>query len=222
MDSSLSAAQIREKFIDFFRRYEHQYVHSSATIPLDDPTLLFANAGMNQVGFYIYAQCLTDALSLLHITFCFLLLLLSSSPSSSTPSTRPTPWPGCVVPPTPRSVSAQEANTTTWTMWVKMSTTTPSSRCWGPGPSGTTSRYETFCHFIIKVISIIELFLKENLSFFPLQQLACKMALELLTQEFGISIDRLYVTYFGGSDDAGLEPDLECKQIWIDLGLVFF
>lgn len=49
MDSSLSAAQIREKFIDFFRRYEHQYVHSSAVVPLDDPTLLFANAGMNQV-----------------------------------------------------------------------------------------------------------------------------------------------------------------------------
>lgn len=49
MDSSLSAAQIREKFIDFFRRYEHVYVHSSSTIPLDDPTLLFANAGMNQV-----------------------------------------------------------------------------------------------------------------------------------------------------------------------------
>ncbi|CAG5958455.1 unnamed protein product [Menidia menidia] len=49
MDSSLSAAQIRQKFIDFFRRHEHQYVHSSATIPLDDPTLLFANAGMNQL-----------------------------------------------------------------------------------------------------------------------------------------------------------------------------
>ncbi len=51
MDSSLSAAQIREKFIDFFRRNEHKYVHSSATIPLDDPTLLFANAGMNQVHY---------------------------------------------------------------------------------------------------------------------------------------------------------------------------
>lgn len=54
-------------------------------------------------------------------------------------------------------------------------------------------------------------------SFCP-QQLACKMALELLTEEFGIPIDRLYVTYFGGNADAGLEPDLECKQIWMDLG----
>lgn len=51
MDSSLTAAQIRQKFIDFFRRYEHMYVHSSSTIPLDDPTLLFANAGMNQVQY---------------------------------------------------------------------------------------------------------------------------------------------------------------------------
>lgn len=51
-----------------------------------------------------------------------------------------------------------------------------------------------------------------------LQHLACKMALELLTQEFGISIDRLYVTYFGGNEEARLEPDLECKQIWMDLG----
>lgn len=52
----------------------------------------------------------------------------------------------------------------------------------------------------------------------PLQHLACEMALDLLTKEFGIPIDRLYVTYFGGSAEAGLEPDLECKQIWLDLG----
>uniref|UniRef100_A0A2K5Z1H7 Alanine--tRNA ligase n=1 Tax=Mandrillus leucophaeus TaxID=9568 RepID=A0A2K5Z1H7_MANLE len=51
------------------------------------------------------------------------------------------------------------------------------------------------------------------------KELACKMALELLTQEFGIPIERLYVTYFGGDEAAGLEPDLECKQIWQNLGL---
>ena len=27
------------------------------------------------------------------------------------------------------------------------------------------------------------------------------------------------MTYFGGEKSAGLEPDLECKQLWLDLGL---
>lgn len=50
MESTLTASQIRQRFIDFFKENQHTYVHSSSTIPLDDPTLLFANAGMNQVG----------------------------------------------------------------------------------------------------------------------------------------------------------------------------
>lgn len=53
---------------------------------------------------------------------------------------------------------------------------------------------------------------------FLVQELACKLALDLLTNEFGIPIERLYVTYFGGNEAVGLEPDLECKQIWRDLG----
>ncbi len=49
MDASLTAKQLRQIFVDFFKEKEHTYWHSSSTIPLDDPTLLFANAGMNQV-----------------------------------------------------------------------------------------------------------------------------------------------------------------------------
>ncbi|XP_074644189.1 alanine--tRNA ligase, cytoplasmic-like isoform X2 [Tubulanus polymorphus] len=45
---SMSGADVREAYYEFFKEKQHIYVHSSATVPLDDPTLLFANAGMNQ------------------------------------------------------------------------------------------------------------------------------------------------------------------------------
>jgi hypothetical protein len=48
MNKNLTQNQIRQDFLDFHKKQEHTYVHSSSTIPLDDPTLLFANAGMNQ------------------------------------------------------------------------------------------------------------------------------------------------------------------------------
>lgn len=39
---------IRKKFVDFFVQHKHEYVASSSLIPAQDPTILFANAGMNQ------------------------------------------------------------------------------------------------------------------------------------------------------------------------------
>jgi len=48
---------------------------------------------------------------------------------------------------------------------------------------------------------------------------ACNWAWELLTVNFKIPSDRLYVSYFGGDKLAGLEPDFECKQIWLDIGV---
>ncbi|XP_074591798.1 alanine--tRNA ligase-like isoform X1 [Curcuma longa] len=42
------ASKVRETFIRFFESKEHVEWGSSPVVPLDDPTLLFANAGMNQ------------------------------------------------------------------------------------------------------------------------------------------------------------------------------
>ncbi|TKS73754.1 Alanine--tRNA ligase, cytoplasmic [Collichthys lucidus] len=162
MDSSMSASQIREKFIDFFRRYEHKYVHSSSTIPLDDPTLLFANAGMNQ----------------------FKPIFLNT-----------------IDPSHPMARLHRAANTQ------------KCIRAGGKHNDLDDVGKDVYHHTFFEMLG--------SWSFGDyFKQLACKMALELLTEEFGIPIDRLYVTYFGGSEEAGLEPDLECKQIWIDLGMV--
>ncbi|MBD3257939.1 hypothetical protein GF377_05865 [candidate division GN15 bacterium] len=47
-DPTIKTAEIRQSFLDYFVRHDHQLVASSPVIPYDDPTILFANAGMNQ------------------------------------------------------------------------------------------------------------------------------------------------------------------------------
>ena len=44
----MTANEISQKFLDYFAAQGHKIVRSSSLVPANDPTLLFANAGMNQ------------------------------------------------------------------------------------------------------------------------------------------------------------------------------
>ena len=44
------------------------------------------------------------------------------------------------------------------------------------------------------------------------------MAWEFLTEVLKVPKERLYVTYFGGDEAAGLPADDTAKNIWLDVG----
>jgi alanyl-tRNA synthetase len=52
-----------------------------------------------------------------------------------------------------------------------------------------------------------------------IQKEAIETAWKLLTEVYGLSPDRLYVTYFEGDAKQGLQPDTEAKQLWLDIGV---
>src|SRR3954469_8555150 len=45
---SMKSSDVRNSFVNYFKKQGHTHVPSSSLIPENDPTLLFTNAGMNQ------------------------------------------------------------------------------------------------------------------------------------------------------------------------------
>lgn len=44
----MTGSDIRRQFLEYFKKHDHQIVRSSSLVPVEDPTLLFTNAGMVQ------------------------------------------------------------------------------------------------------------------------------------------------------------------------------
>lgn len=58
LSTGWSSERIRQTFVDYFVQTKgHVYWHSSPVVPVNDPTLLFANAGMNQFKPLLLGTC---------------------------------------------------------------------------------------------------------------------------------------------------------------------
>ncbi|MBY0425691.1 MAG: hypothetical protein K2Q22_08655, partial [Cytophagales bacterium] len=55
-----NSAEIRQKFLDFFRSKGHSIVASAPLVVKNDPTLMFTNAGMNQFKDYFLGNKIPD------------------------------------------------------------------------------------------------------------------------------------------------------------------